>query len=139
MDYKILFTSKASNDLRNILIYIAETNSINVAFDYIDKIENRINQLKQFPNLGKISLIRYLRIKQMRVLTVESHFIYYKVFEKDKTIRIYAIKHTRQSQKIFNIRSLSDIWNASPKLSKFLGAVHIKDKAFYIIPPTLTK
>ena len=97
MGYKIIFSSKATEDLRNILVYIAETNSPNVAFDYVGKIEEAIEKLKEFPFLGKIPLTRSLQLKNFRVLAVDSHLIYYKVNEKDGVIKIYTVKHGRQN------------------------------------------
>ena len=98
MSYKILFSAKATEDLQNILLYIAETNSPQVALNYIDKIEETINKLKEFPHLGKIPIQRNLRLQNFRVLTVESHLIYYKAFENDKIIKIYTVRHARQKQ-----------------------------------------
>lgn len=98
MNYKILFSAKASEDLRNILLYIAETNSVNVAMDYVDTIEQTIEKMKTFAYLGKVPLIRTLQLQNLRVLTVGSHNIYYKVDEANKAIKIYTIKHVKQKQ-----------------------------------------
>lgn len=98
MSYKILFSTKATEDLRNILLYIADNSSANVAYDYIDNVEQTIEKLKTFANLGKVPLIRSLQLQNFRVLSVESHLIYYKVDEKSKTVKIYTIKHARQKQ-----------------------------------------
>lgn len=96
MSYKVVFSDKATEDLRNILIYIAETNSPNVAYEYVDKIAQTVEGLKEFPNMGKIPTLRWLRLKNFRVVTVESHLIYYKVDAENAIVRIYDIKHARQ-------------------------------------------
>ncbi len=96
MGYKIIFSSKATEDLQNILIYIAETNSPTVAFNYVDKIEQTIDKLKDFPLMGKIPLLRHLQLQNFRVIAVDSHLVYYKVDEKNNVIKIYSIKHGRQ-------------------------------------------
>ena len=87
------------DDLKNILYYIAETNSFDVANAYIDKIEQAIEKLKSFPKIGKIPLTRSLQLQNFRVLTVGSHLIYYKVFDDDELIKIYTIRHARQKQR----------------------------------------
>lgn len=102
MSYKVIFSAKATEDLQNILIYIAETNSPNVAYEYVDKIEQTIERLKDFPNMGKHPVLRCLRLQNFRVVTVESHLIYYKVNEELETIKIYDIKHARQKNGILN-------------------------------------
>lgn len=97
MSYNIIRSDKALDDLRNILFYIAETNSPQIALNYIDKLQEAINKLKDFPKLGKLSNSRYLRIQNIRVLIVENHLIYYKVIEKENTIRIYTVRHAKQN------------------------------------------
>lgn len=96
MSYKVVFSDKATEGLQNVLIYIAETNSPNVAYEYIDKIEQTIERLKEFPNMGKMPTLRCLRLQNFRTIVVESHMIYYKVDNENETIKIYSIKHARQ-------------------------------------------
>lgn len=95
MSYKIIRSDKALDDLKDILFYIAETNSIKVAMEYVDKLEKSIKSLSEFPGIGKLSNSRYLRIQGIRVLVVESHLVYYKVSEK--TVKIYTVRHAKQN------------------------------------------
>ena len=100
MTYNIIFSTRSIDDLNNILNYIAETNSPQIALKYVDNIEQTINKLKSFPQMGKLAIPRTLQLQGFRVLTIDSHLIYYKVFEKDQTIKIYTVKHGREKQKL---------------------------------------
>lgn len=97
MSYKIIRSDKALDDLKEILFYIAETNSPKIAMEYVDKLEKSIKGLSEFPEIGKMSNSRYLRIQGIRVLVVESHLVYYKVSEKEKTVKIYTVRHAKQN------------------------------------------
>lgn len=48
MKYSIVRTDKADEQLRDIIFYIADdSGSIDVALNYLDKIEKAINRLEQ--------------------------------------------------------------------------------------------
>lgn len=49
MSYQILRTDKADEQLRDIIFYIADdSGSVDIALNYLDKIEKAINNLKDF-------------------------------------------------------------------------------------------
>ena len=90
--YKIMKTDKAEDQLRDIIYYIADdSGSIDTALKYLDKIEESINRLKEFPNSGSIPRYSILKKQGYRVVIVEKHLIFYKVSEENKTVIIYAI------------------------------------------------
>lgn len=85
-------TDKAEDQLRDIIYYIADdSGSIDTALKYLDKIEESINRLKEFPNSGSIPRYSILKKQGYRVVIVEKHLIFYKVSEENKTVIIYAI------------------------------------------------
>ncbi len=95
--YKILRTDKAEDQLRDIIYYIAdESGDIEVALKYLDKLEEAINQLQEFPNSGSIPRYSILKKQGYRVLIVGNHLVFYKVDEKNKLIVIYAILDGRR-------------------------------------------
>ncbi len=52
MKYKIIRTDKADEQLREIIFYIADdSGSIDIALNYLDKIEAAISRLEEFPCL----------------------------------------------------------------------------------------
>lgn len=93
-------TDKAEDQLRDIIYYIAgDSGSIDVALKYLDKIEEAINRLKEFPNSGSIPRYSILKKQGYRVIIVEKHLIFYKVNEGNKTVIIYAIVDGRREYK----------------------------------------
>ncbi|HZJ77166.1 MAG TPA: type II toxin-antitoxin system RelE/ParE family toxin [Oscillospiraceae bacterium] len=82
---------------RDIIYYIADdSGSIDIALKYLDKIEESINRLKQFPNSGSIPRYSILKKQGYRVVIVEKHLIFYKVNEENKAVIIYAIVDGRR-------------------------------------------
>lgn len=100
MKYKIVRTDKADEQLREIIFYISgDSGSVDIALNYLDKIENAINRLEVFPMSGSVPRYSILRKQGYRVLIVERHLIFYKVNESEKIVIIYAILDSRQEYK----------------------------------------
>lgn len=97
MKYKIVRTDKADEQLREIIFYIAEdSGSIDIALNYLDKIEAAINDLEDFSMSGSIPRYSILRKQGYRVLIVERHLIFYKVDDNKRIVIIYAIVDGRR-------------------------------------------
>lgn len=97
MKYQILRTGKADEQLREIIFYIADdSGSVDIALKYLDKIENAIKSLEDFPFSGSIPKYSILRKQGYRVLIVEKHLVFYKVDEAEKTVIIYAVVDGRR-------------------------------------------
>lgn len=97
MKYNIVRTDKADEQLREIIFYIADdSGSIDIALNYLDKIEKAINRLEDFPMSGSVPRYSILRKQGYRVLIVERHLIFYKIDEDKKEIIIYAIVDSRR-------------------------------------------
>ncbi len=97
MKHKILRTDKAEEQLREIIFYIADdSGDINIALEYLDKIETAINRLQEFPESGSVPRYSILKKQGFRVLIVERHLIFYKINETDKLVIIYAIVDGRR-------------------------------------------
>ena len=63
MKYKVIRTDKADEQLRDIIFYIADdSGSIDIALNYLDKLETAIKRLEDFPNSGSIP--RYSVLKK---------------------------------------------------------------------------
>lgn len=62
MDYRIVRSDKADEQLRDIIFYISnDSGSRDIALNYLDKIEKSINQLSSFPESGSIPHYSILR------------------------------------------------------------------------------
>ena len=97
MKYNIIRTDKADEQLREIIFYIADdSGSIDIALNYLDKIEKAISSLEEFPMSGSMPRYSILKKQGFRVLVVEKHLIFYKVYEDKKEVVIYAVVDGRR-------------------------------------------
>ena len=97
MKYQILRTDKAEEQLREIIFYIVDVSgNIDTALDYLDKIENAVNRLQEFPESGSIPRYSILKKQGYRVLIIERHLVFYKINEEDMTVVIYTIVDGRR-------------------------------------------
>lgn len=100
MKYKVIRTDKADEQLREIIFYIADdSGSIDIALNYLDKIETAIKRLEDFPNSGSIPRYSVLKKQGYRVLIVERHLVFYKVNDKEHVVTIYAVVDGRREYK----------------------------------------
>lgn len=92
MKYQILRTDKSEEQLRGIIFYIADVSgNIDIALEYLNKIEIAINRLQEFPESGRIPSYSILKKQGYRVVIIERHLVFYKINEEDHTVVIYAI------------------------------------------------
>ncbi len=86
---KILLTPTANHDIKYIYSYIVENNDISTAKKVLSSIENMIDHLEKFSELGKVG-----RVKNTRELTVPKlpFIIIYKLYKTH--IAIVSIMHT---------------------------------------------
>lgn len=97
MKYKIVRTDKADEQIREIIFYIADdSGSIDIALNYLKKIEKALKRLEDFPMSGSVPRYSILRKQGYRVLIVEKHLVFYKVNSDDNIVIIYAIVDGRQ-------------------------------------------
>ncbi len=97
MKYNIIRTDKADEQLREIIFYIADdSGSIDIASNYLDKIEKAINRLEDFPMSGSIPRYSILRKQGFRILIVERHLVFYKISEDRKEVIVYAVVDGRR-------------------------------------------
>ena len=97
MKYQILRTDKAEEQLREIIFYIADdSGNVDIALEYLDKIETAINRLQEFPESGSIPRYSILKKQGYRVVIMERHLVFYKINEEDKIVIVYAIVDGRR-------------------------------------------
>ncbi|MDK9711473.1 type II toxin-antitoxin system RelE/ParE family toxin [Acidaminobacter sp.] len=97
MTYTILRTDKAEDQLRDLIFYIADdSGDIQIALDYLEKLESAINRLKDFPESGSLPRYSILKKQGYRVLIVERHLIFYRIFVEQEEIIIYGIVDARR-------------------------------------------
>ncbi len=95
--YQIIRTEKADNQLRDLLYYIADdSGEIEIALNYLNKLEKAIMRLSDFPDSGSIPRYAILKKQGFRVLIVDKNLVFYKTDHVHKEVIIYAIVDGRQ-------------------------------------------
>ena len=86
---KIVLTPTANHDIKHIYSYIIENSDVPTAEKVLSSVENMIDYLEKFSELGKIG-----RVKNTRELTVPKlpFIIVYKIYKTH--IAIISIIHT---------------------------------------------
>ena len=97
MAYQIVRTAKADEQLRDIVLYRAEVaGSVEAALEFLDRLEQKISRLAEFPESGALPRYGALRARGYRVLIAEKHLVFYKVDEERKRVIVYAIVDGRR-------------------------------------------
>ncbi|HOS34146.1 MAG TPA: type II toxin-antitoxin system RelE/ParE family toxin [Spirochaetota bacterium] len=88
-NYSIKFTGLANRDLEDIFSYISnELDSRNVAIKLLNKIESKIDSLKDFPYSCPTVTNSLLQNYEYRKLIVDNYIIFYIIDEEKKNIII---------------------------------------------------
>lgn len=90
-NYKILRTDKAEEDLKEIVLYVAVRNSVDVAYKLVEEFEKTIMNLSLFPNSGIPNKFRYTKKCGYRFLVVKNYLIHYHVDNTNKIVYIDRI------------------------------------------------
>ena len=97
MKYRIQMTEKAEEQLRDLAFYIANNSgSVDVAIKYVEGIRAAIEQLAEFPHLGRIPKYSILRRQGYRVLIVDKYMTFYKTDDEKEIVMIYAVISSRR-------------------------------------------
>lgn len=73
-----------------------DSGSENIAIEYLNKIEKAIYRLKNFPYSGSVPRYSILKKQGYRVVIVEKHLIFYKIFEDEKLVIVYSVVDGRR-------------------------------------------
>ncbi len=95
MAYRIIYLPASTADLNSIFEYI-QPHNLSAANTFLDTLESRIGELKNFPQMGKVVLDYELNAKGYRLLVVENYYIFYIVYESEKMVKIYRILSAHQ-------------------------------------------
>jgi plasmid stabilization system protein ParE len=93
--YKVIWASVAEDDLKNIILYIAEDSLANATIIF-EKIKEKATSLKQFPEKGRIvPELQDQGIFLYRELIVAPWRIIYRI--SDKKVYILSVLDSRQN------------------------------------------
>lgn len=95
MQYKIILKRRARLDLALIEVYISKDDK-KAANKYIRELLDKISLLETFPMLGKKLSSLFLEEVDLYYLLALKHIVFYKVYEKEKTIKVIRILSQRQ-------------------------------------------
>ena len=95
MAYRIIYLPASTAELNSIFEYI-QPHNLSAANTFLDTLESRIGELKNFPQMGKVVLDYELNAKGYRLLVVENYYIFYIVYESEKMVKIYRILSAHQ-------------------------------------------
>ncbi len=96
MNYHVLRTDVADSQIRNIILYVAESFRSDVALQKLDDLERGILALADNPAIGTEPRDLVLRRQGYRVLILEKNLVFYKINESKKEVTIYAVVDQRQ-------------------------------------------
>lgn len=100
--YSLKFTPKAGEDLEQVYSYISEKlfNS-SAANDLLEKIEQNIMRLKNFPYSCSLVSDELLKSKGYRKLIIENYIVFHLINESEKQIVIMRILYGAQNYQEF--------------------------------------
>jgi toxin ParE1/3/4 len=90
--YRLIITPGALKDLEQIHAYIS-TDSPQNASRMIQRIMDSLGSLERFPNRSVVPHQSSRIRNPVRSLSVQSYMIFYRVIEKQMTVRILTIRH----------------------------------------------
>jgi len=89
VDFKIVWTLRSREDLREIAAFIAKDNP--AALKLGDLIFDRVDSLEKFPELGRVVPER--NQPNIREIVVKNYRIVYRVHQKEKFLEILRVWH----------------------------------------------
>ena len=88
MDYRLLYTERALNDLGELIGYIAEDDA-EAAFRFGSSLLDHVDLLARFPHMGGVIRKR----SRVRKLLHSPILIYYQVQEEKRLIEVLHFRH----------------------------------------------
>jgi toxin ParE1/3/4 len=94
--YKVIYYPVAMDDIINILDYISIDNPP-AAVELMNKIDESIKFLSEFPYKGAIPKDFHLKSKKYRMLIIDSYIVFYIVNETLSVVQIMRVLSSRQN------------------------------------------
>lgn len=95
--YRITIMPRAAEDLAGICDYISQ-DSPQAAADVAHRLLDAIDSLEVFPYRHKVHRWRRAASRVIRSMPVSPFIIYYRVFEKHRTVEIVTVWHGKREQ-----------------------------------------
>lgn len=92
MQYNIVYTRLAKNDIHGILPYISETlKAPRAALNWVSDLEKSIKTLEKFPYSYQVYISNKALENEYRFITVKKYLVFYTVEEEKKTVLISRV------------------------------------------------
>jgi len=99
--YKVNITHSAENDLRDIARYISfQLNEPSTAISMIGIIKDSIAKLEENPFIYQLVRNEHLSALGYRLFGIKNYIVFYIINEKNKTVDIDRILHSRRDWQI---------------------------------------
>jgi plasmid stabilization system protein ParE len=96
--YNYQFTQKAEADLDDVVLYIArELSNPKAASDFVNKLQEVIEEILAFPDSGALVVNDFLQDKEIRKKLVGNYILYYFSNFEEKTVYILRIVYGRRN------------------------------------------
>jgi plasmid stabilization system protein ParE len=95
--YRVILLPQAFDDLDAILERINEHSPQNAAA-VVDRLENAVRSLEQFPHRYRIHQSNRDRARIVHAMSVPPYIVYYRVVEALHVVRILTIRHGARRQ-----------------------------------------
>ena len=97
MNYKVVMTETAIEDLREIARWIAQqSKDIEIAKRFINELRQECLKLDTFPGIGLLPRDRVLKSHDFRFIVYKDYLIFYITNEETKTVDIMSILNSKQ-------------------------------------------
>ena len=97
MSYLVLRTDTADEQIREIAFYLARVSgSPDVALRFVDKLEEAMDSLSEFPERGAIPRWDTLARQGLRYVTVGEYIVLYAIDNQRKAVVVQAVVHGRR-------------------------------------------
>lgn len=99
---EIIWSDLAMHDLKDIANYVSDNFGSSISVKSINKIVQRVNRLKNFPESGVLDKPYSSKIYSVHHVTINPNIIYYLL--EDNAIVIMTIVHVKRSPNYINNR-----------------------------------
>lgn len=99
MSYRVVRTETADAQIHSIILRIADKFGIDTALDRLAEMEEAMMRLADTPQMGVVPRYTALRRRGYRVLILPKNLVFYRIYDMDQTIVIYAVMDQRQDYK----------------------------------------
>ena len=97
MSYSVIRTDKFNDQLTNIIMYIKDAFSKKEALEYLNYLEEQINNLKKYPYVGVVPRYQAISKQGYRALICKQNIVFYKINEQEKVVTLHIIVSSKRN------------------------------------------